>query len=138
MTVLETTRAMAGRPQFRLAQNAATSDGAPDDSMRHVALVGWLIIAIFFWRDRILGCHSAAQRRGGRQRRSQGRGESQKASSTSTAGFVKELLVKEGNRVNAGDVLIVLDETQAPGGVRCTLTTIHGASRHRSTLLNRT
>src|SRR6476660_8975220 len=111
MTVLETTRAMRGAA-ISSGTKRGTSDGAPNDSMRHVALVGWLIIAIFFggigsWavtaplNGAVVG-NAVVKVEGNR-----------KSVQHLDGGIVKELRIKEGDKVNAGDVLVVLDETQA-------------------------
>ena len=87
-------------------------DGAPSDSIKRVALAGWLIIAMFFggigaWavtaplNGAVVG-NAVVKVEGNR-----------KSVQHLDGGIVKELRVKEGDRVNAGDVLIVLDETQA-------------------------
>jgi multidrug efflux pump subunit AcrA (membrane-fusion protein) len=77
-----------------------------------VALAGWLIIAIFFggigsWaataplNGAVVG-NAVVKVDGNR-----------KSVQHLDGGIVKELRVKEGDKVNAGDVLVVLDETQA-------------------------
>src|SRR5258706_1794333 len=87
-------------------------DEAPSDSIRHVALAGWLIIAIFFggigsWaataplNGAVVG-NAVVKVDGNR-----------KSVQHLDGGIVKELYVKEGDKVGAGDVLVVLDETQA-------------------------
>lgn len=87
-------------------------DGAPSDSIRHVALAGWLIIAIFFggigaWAltaplNGAVVANAVVKIDGNR-----------KSVQHLDGGIVKELHVREGERVLAGDLLIVLDETQA-------------------------
>lgn len=87
------------------------SDSAPHDSIRHVALAGWLIIAIFFggigtWAltaplNGAVVANAVIKVDGNR-----------KSVQHLDGGIVKELHVREGERVLAGDVLIVLDETQ--------------------------
>src|SRR5258706_14468159 len=87
-------------------------DEAPSDSIRHVALAGWLIIAIFFggigsWaltaplNGAVVG-NAVVKVDGNR-----------KSVQHLDGGIVKELRIKEGDKVNAGEILVVLDETQA-------------------------
>ncbi|UQR61115.1 HlyD family type I secretion periplasmic adaptor subunit [Bradyrhizobium sp. C-145] len=87
-------------------------DKTPNDSIRHVALAGWLIIAIFFggigtWAltaplNGAVVANAVIKVDGNR-----------KSVQHLDGGIVKELHVREGERVLAGDLLIVLDETQA-------------------------
>jgi HlyD family type I secretion membrane fusion protein len=87
-------------------------DGAPSDSIKHVALAGWLIIAVFFggigaWAataplNGAVVANAVVKVEGNR-----------KSIQHLDGGIVKELHIKEGDKVNSGDVLIVLDETQA-------------------------
>src|SRR5215217_6887422 len=88
------------------------ADGAPSDSIKHIALTGWLIIAVFFggigaWaataplNGAVVG-NAVVKIDGNR-----------KSVQHLDGGIVKELRIKEGDTVAAGDVLIVLDETQA-------------------------
>jgi HlyD family type I secretion membrane fusion protein len=90
----------------------AVGDGAPSDSIKRVALTGWLIIAVFFggigaWaataplNGAVVG-NAVVKVEGNR-----------KSIQHLDGGIVKELRIKEGDTVGAGDVLIVLDETQA-------------------------
>src|SRR3954453_21828922 len=101
----------AMRPGFDPA-NFKPRDGAPSDSIRHVALAGWIIIAIFFggigsWaltaplNGAVVG-NAIVKVDGNR-----------KSVQHLDGGIVKEMQIKEGDKVNVGDVLIVLDETQA-------------------------
>src|SRR5258705_5798911 len=87
-------------------------DDAPSDSIRRVALAGWLIIAIFFggigtWaataplNGAVVG-NAVVKVDGNR-----------KSVQHLDGGVVKELHVREGEKVNVGDLLIVLDEFQA-------------------------
>ena len=87
-------------------------DGAPNDSITRVALAGWLIIAVFFggigaWaataplNGAVVG-NAVVKVDGNR-----------KSVQHLDGGIVKELPIKEGDKVSAGDTLIVLDETQA-------------------------
>ncbi|WP_404561360.1 HlyD family type I secretion periplasmic adaptor subunit [Bradyrhizobium elkanii] len=87
-------------------------DGVPNDSIRGVAVAGWLIIAIFFggigtWAvtaplNGAVVANAVVKVDGNR-----------KSVQHLDGGIVKELHVREGDRVLAGDLLIVLDETQA-------------------------
>src|SRR6266513_1570637 len=89
-----------------------SGSAAPSDSIKHVALAGWLIIGIFFggigtWavtaplNGAVVG-NAVVKVEGNR-----------KSVQHLDGGIVKELRIKEGDKVNDGDVLIVLDETQA-------------------------
>jgi len=101
------------RPAFNpTAVKRAAADGAPSDSIRRVSLAGWLIIAIFFggigtWavtaplNGAVVG-NAVIKIEGNR-----------KSVQHLDGGIVKEMHIKEGDKVNIGDVLIVLDETQA-------------------------
>src|SRR5258708_4501604 len=90
----------------------SSGDEAPSDSIRRVALAGWLIIALFFggigsWaataplNGAVVG-NAVVKVEGNR-----------KSVQHLDGGIVKEMRIKEGDKVNAGDVLIILDETQA-------------------------
>ncbi|MDH2348925.1 HlyD family type I secretion periplasmic adaptor subunit [Bradyrhizobium sp. SSUT77] len=90
----------------------AVGDRPPNDSIKRVAFAGWLIIAIFFggvgtWavtaplNGAVVG-NAIVKVEGNR-----------KSVQHLDGGIVKELNVREGERVNVGDLLIVLDETQA-------------------------
>lgn len=84
----------------------------PNDSIRHVAVAGWLIIGVFFggigaWAataplNGAVVANAVVKVDGNR-----------KSVQHLDGGIIKELHVKEGERVLAGDLLIVLDETQA-------------------------
>jgi HlyD family type I secretion membrane fusion protein len=103
----------AMRPVFNPTNGKpVTSDGAPSDSIRQVSFAGWLIIAIFFggigsWaymaplNGAVVG-NAVIKIDGNR-----------KSVQHLDGGIVKEMRIKEGDKVNFGDVLIVLDETQA-------------------------
>ena len=90
----------------------ASQDHGPDESVRHVALVGWTIIALFFggfgtWAavaplNGAVVANGVVKVEGNR-----------KSVQHLEGGIVKQLRVKEGDHVNAGDVLIVLDDSQA-------------------------
>src|SRR5215471_2789175 len=86
--------------------------GAPKDSMRTAAFAGWFIIAIFFG---VLGTWAAiAPLNGAVVANGVVKVEgNRKSIQHLDGGIIKELRVKEGDRVNAGDVLIVLDDSQA-------------------------
>lgn len=85
---------------------------ALDDSIRRPALVGWLIIAVFFggfglWSvqaplNGAVVATGVVKVEGNR-----------KSVQHLDGGIVKALRVKDGDHVQAGDVLLVLDETQA-------------------------
>jgi membrane fusion protein, type I secretion system len=97
-----------------VASSTAARSGAPavTDSMRSAAITGWAIIAIFFgafgaWAV-TAPLHGAVVANG--FVRVEG---NRKSIQHLDGGIVKELNVKEGDRVNAGDVLIVLDDSQA-------------------------
>src|SRR5258705_12132720 len=89
-----------------------SGDEAPSDSIKRVAFAGWLIIASFFggvgtWavtaplNGAVVG-NAVVKVEGNR-----------KSVQHLDGGIVKELHVREGERVNVGDLLFVLDETQA-------------------------
>ena len=90
---------------------------APSDSSWRPALAGWLIIAAFFggfgvWAataplDGAVVANGVVKVDGNR-----------KSVQHLDGGIVKELRVKEGDRVKAGDVLIVLDDTQTRAEVQ--------------------
>src|SRR2546423_3199205 len=87
-------------------------DGAPNDSITRVALAGWLIIALFFG---VIGSWAATAPLNGAVVgnaiiKVDG---NRKSVQHLDGGIVKDLRIKEGDKVNTGDVLIVLDETQA-------------------------
>jgi HlyD family type I secretion membrane fusion protein len=95
-----------------LRTKRALGDRPPSDSIKRVAFAGWLIIAIFFggigtWavtaplNGAVVG-NAVVKVDGNR-----------KSVQHLDGGIVKELHVREGERVNVGDLLFVLDETQA-------------------------
>jgi HlyD family type I secretion membrane fusion protein len=116
MTILDAAnRAMrigAISPVASPVAKTIAGDGAPNDSIKRVALAGWLIIAVFFggigaWaataplNGAVVG-NAVVKVDGNR-----------KSVQHLDGGIVKELRIKEGDKVSAGDTLIVLDETQA-------------------------
>jgi HlyD family type I secretion membrane fusion protein len=111
MTVLDAViRSVGSIAQLR--EERPVEDGSPNDSIKNVALTGWLIIAIFFggigtWAataplNGAVVANAVVKVDGNR-----------KSVQHLDGGIVKELRVKEGDKVRAGDVVIVLDETQA-------------------------
>ncbi|MGY8637442.1 HlyD family type I secretion periplasmic adaptor subunit [Bradyrhizobium sp. 14AA] len=88
------------------------SAGPPSDSIKRVALAGWIIIALFFggigaWAltaplNGAVVANAVVKVDGNR-----------KSVQHLDGGIVKELRVREGDKVRSGDLLIVLDETQA-------------------------
>jgi len=108
MTVLDGTPrnlAAAGR-------QSGLSAGAPSDSIKRIAFAGWAIVAVFFggigaWAltaplNGAVVANAVVKVEGNR-----------KSVQHLDGGIVKELRVREGDRVRFGDLLIVLDETQA-------------------------
>ncbi|MGY4286173.1 HlyD family type I secretion membrane fusion protein [Bradyrhizobium sp. LM2.7] len=101
------------RNHFRTPTSAATGQhSGPNDSIRRIALVGWLIIAAFFgglgtWAvtaplNGAVVANAVIKVDGNR-----------KSVQHLDGGIVNELHVREGDKVLAGDLLILLDETQA-------------------------
>src|SRR6476659_2328499 len=112
MTVLDAANREMRLGAISPGQKISSGDEAPSDSIRRVALAGWLIIAIFFggigsWavtaplNGAVVG-NAVVKVEGNR-----------KSVQHLDGGIVKELRVKEGDKVDANEVLIVLDETQA-------------------------
>ncbi|RXT36361.1 secretion protein HylD [Bradyrhizobium betae] len=112
MTMLvDTNRSRRGVSSPSRASGAAR-ESLPNDSIRRVAVAGWLIIAIFFggigtWAvtaplNGAVVANAVVKVDGNR-----------KSVQHLDGGIIKELHVREGDRVLAGDLLIVLDETQA-------------------------
>jgi len=100
------------RPAYPTAGKPVATDGAPTDSIRKISLAGWLIVAIFFggigsWAM-TAPLHGAVV--GNAVIKIEG---NRKSVQHLDGGIVKEMRIKEGDKVNFGDVLIVLDETQA-------------------------
>src|SRR5215831_2659639 len=88
------------------------SSEAPSDSYWRAALCGWLIIALFFGG---LGSWAAlAPLNGAVVANGVVKVEgNRKSVQHLDGGIVKELRVREGDHVELGDVLLILDETQA-------------------------
>lgn len=83
----------------------------PSDSIRRSALAGWSIIVLFF--GGLGGWAAFAPLNGAVVANGVIKIEgNRKSVQHLDGGIVKELRVKEGDRVNVGDVLIVLDDTQ--------------------------
>src|SRR2546430_17317980 len=112
MTILDVTNREMRQGAISPGRKISSGDGVPSDSIRRVALAGWLIIAVFFggigfWaataplNGAVVG-NAVVKVEGNR-----------KSVQHLDGGIVKELRVKEGDKVSAGDTLIVLDETQA-------------------------
>jgi membrane fusion protein, epimerase transport system len=81
------------------------------DSIRSAATAGWLIIVLFFG---VLGGWAlTAPLKGAVVAGSVNVEGNRKSVQHLDGGSIKELRVKEGDRVAAGDILIVLDDTQA-------------------------
>jgi epimerase transport system membrane fusion protein len=96
----------------RFQQLIDRSAAPPDDSIRGASAAGWLIIAVFFG---VFGTWSAtAPLNGAVVANAVVKVDgNRKSVQHLDGGIVKELRIKEGDRVNARDVLIVLDDTQA-------------------------
>src|SRR6266576_1136454 len=112
MTILDVTNREMRLGAISPSKKVSPGDEAPSDSIRYVALAGWLIIAVFFggigsWavtaplNGAVVG-NAVVKVDGNR-----------KSVQHLDGGIVKELRIKEGDKVNAGDILIVLDEIQA-------------------------
>jgi len=88
------------------------ADGAPSDSIGRVSIAGWLIIAIFFGGIGTWACSAPLNGAvvGKVVVKIDG---NRKSVQHLDGGIVKEMRIKEGDKVHSGDVLIVLDETQA-------------------------
>ena len=112
MTILDPTNREMRLGAIAPLRKISAGDEGPSDSIRRVALAGWLIIAIFFggmgsWavtaplNGAVVG-NAVVKVDGNR-----------KSVQHLDGGIVKELRVKEGDKVDAGEILVVLDETQA-------------------------
>ena len=95
-----------------LSLRGLSKGDVPDESIERVATVGWVIIAIFFG---LFGTWAAiAPLKGAVVANAVVKVEgNRKSVQHLEGGIVKELRVKEGDKVSAGDVLIVLDDSQA-------------------------
>src|SRR5438045_6288727 len=100
--------AQAIRAVAASGEKTPASDGAPSDSIKQVALAGWIIIALFFggigsWaataplNGAIVG-NAIIKVEGNR-----------KSVQHLDGGNVKNLRVKEGDKINTGNALIVHD-----------------------------
>src|SRR6478672_7073797 len=89
-----------------------TKADLPDESIKRTALVGWTIVAIFFG---FFGTWAAvAPLKGAVVANGVVKVDgNRKSVQHLEGGIVKELRVKEGDKVAAGDVLLVLDDSQA-------------------------
>src|SRR5882757_1840062 len=112
MTVLDTADRAMRLGAIPPGTKSIAGDRAPSDSITRISLAGWLIIATFFggigaWaataplNGAVIG-NAVVKVDGNR-----------KSVQHLDGGIVKELRIKEGDKVNVGDILIVLDETQA-------------------------
>src|SRR5712671_4162467 len=112
MTVLDPTNREMRLGAISPGRKVSAGDEAPSDSIRHVALAGWLIIALFF--GGIVSWAVTAPLNGAVVGNAVGKVDgNRKSVQHLDGGIVKELRIKEGDKVNAGDILIVLDEIQA-------------------------
>ncbi|WFU61433.1 HlyD family type I secretion periplasmic adaptor subunit [Bradyrhizobium brasilense] len=112
MTLLDLTGLSMRPSAVERRTQRANKDGAPNESIRDIAVAGWLIIAIFFggigaWAvtaplNGAVVANAVVKVDGNR-----------KSLQHLDGGIVKQLHVREGDKVRAGDLLIVLDETQA-------------------------
>jgi HlyD family type I secretion membrane fusion protein len=93
-------------------QPLAEQAQGPDESIRGVSAAGWIIIGLFFG---VLGTWAViAPLNGAVVATAVVKVEgNRKSVQHLDGGIVKRLLVKEGDKVKAGDVLIVLDDNQA-------------------------
>src|SRR5262245_10198042 len=84
----------------------------PSDSIKSIAMAGWIIIGLFFG---VFGAWAvSAPLNGAVVATAVVKVEgNRKSVQHLDGGIVKELRVKEGDKVKAGDILIVLDESQA-------------------------
>ena len=102
----------AWRHSVPSAASDAASEVLPDESLRKYSLAGWIILAIFFggfgaWAataplNGAVVAEAVVKVEGNR-----------KSVQHLEGGIVKEVKVKEGDRVKANDVLIVLDDIKA-------------------------
>ena len=102
----------------------------PDELLRKYSIAGWLILAIFFggfgaWAataplNGAVVAEAVIKVEGNR-----------KSVQHLDGGIVKEVQVKEGDHVKAGDVLVVLDDVTGARGLRRLLPAAAGATRDR-------
>src|SRR5215813_10828065 len=105
MAILDAATRMA-RPPAASRPAKVERDGAPSDSIKEIGLAGWLIIAIFF--GGIGGWAMLAPLNGAVVANAVVKVEgNRKSIQHLDGGIVKELRVKEGDRVKANDVLLV-------------------------------
>jgi HlyD family type I secretion membrane fusion protein len=109
---LVASRALTLRPAGPPRIVEASAEPPPSDSMRRPALLGWAIIALFFG---VIGYWAATAPLNGAVVapavvKVEG---NRKSLQHLDGGIVKELRVKDGDKVKAGEVLIVLDDSQA-------------------------
>jgi HlyD family type I secretion membrane fusion protein len=99
-------------PQSRLPANPVRDPAAPDESLAKYAAAGWITLALFFG---VFGIWSiTAPLNGAVVANAVVKVEgNRKSVAHLDGGIVKRLNVKEGDHVNAGDVLIDLDDTEA-------------------------
>src|SRR5215813_1177084 len=102
----------APTPRASTAPAAHAGARSMSDSMRSAAIAGWSIIALFFG---VLGAWAVtAPLNGAVVANGFVKVETNRKSVQHLdGGIVKVLRVKEGDRVTVGDVLIVIDDTQA-------------------------
>lgn len=94
------------------AQDAASSEALPDELLRKYSVAGWIILAVFFggfgaWAataplNGAVVAEAVVKVEGNR-----------KSIQHLDGGIVREVRVREGDTVKAGDVLIVLDDVRA-------------------------
>src|SRR5258707_7897494 len=112
MTILDVANREMRLGAISPRRRISPGDEAPSDSIRRGALAGWLIIAVFFggigsWaataplNGAVVG-NAVVKVEGNR-----------KSVQHLDGGIVKELRIREGDKVDAGEILVVLDETQA-------------------------
>src|SRR5260370_16304854 len=111
MTVLDATNREIRQGAISPGRKIGSGDEAPSDSIKRVAFAGWLIIAIFFggigsWavtaplNGAVVG-NAVVKVEGNR-----------KSDQHLDGGIVKEIRIQEGDKVNADDVFIILDQPQ--------------------------
>lgn len=95
-----------------VAQDTSASEVLPDESLRKYSVAGWIILAVFFggfgaWAataplNGAVVAEAVVKVEGNR-----------KSIQHLDGGIVREVKIKEGDTVKAGDVLIVLDDVRA-------------------------